>query len=234
MIGTTLAYLGNHQARLKKGWLTLKLVIFGAPGSGKGTQAAILAQRLGIPAISTGNILRDAILGESSVGVIAKQYVDEGQLVPDEVMVGVIRERLCNPDCKKGFILDGFPRTIPQARVLENIGVLIDVVLNLEVKEGEILRRMAGRRVCRACGASYHLEFQPPRKNGACDACNGVLIQRTDDNPDTVRTRLREYDVKTAPLKEFYEQKGMLRTVLAQGNIDEIANRCLLMIEGIQ
>ena len=212
----------------------MKIVIFGAPGSGKGTQAAILSQRLGIPAISTGNILRDAILGESSVGVIAKQYVDAGQLVPDEVMVGIIKERLFQPDCDKGFLLDGFPRTIPQARALENIGVLIRVVLNLEVTEGEILRRMAGRRVCRSCGASYHLEFQPPQGEGMCDVCKGMLIQRTDDNPDTVRARLREYNAKTAPLKDFYEQKGMLRTIVAQGNIDEIADRCLLMIEGMQ
>ena len=167
----------------------MKLILLGAPGAGKGTQAEILCRKLGIPSISTGNILRAAIKDGTPTGVQAKKYIDAGQLVPDEVIIGIVNERLSQDDCAKGYILDGVPRTIAQAEALEKAGIQFDAVVSIEISEDEILRRMSGRRVCEACGSSYNVEAVPPRVEGICDNCGGKLIQRRDDSPETVRER---------------------------------------------
>ena len=192
----------------------MKLTLLGAPGAGKGTQADILSRKLGVPTISTGNILRSAIHDGTSVGLAAKSYIDKGQLVPDDVIIEIVQERLAQPDCAKGFILDGMPRTIPQAEALIAHGIELDTVLSLEVSDEEIVQRMAGRRVCPRCGASYHVQMNPPRKDGVCDACGTTLIIRADDAPETERDRLHVYHEQTEPLKAFYEARGKL--VLAE------------------
>lgn len=199
----------------------MKLIMLGAPGAGKGTQAAILSERLGIPTISTGNILRSAVKNGTSVGLQAKSYMDAGKLVPDEVIIGIVAERLGQSDCQKGFILDGVPRTIAQAEALEKAGVQFDCVLSIEVSDQEIQRRMSGRRACTACGATYHVEAAPPKVEGVCDACGGKLVQRDDDKPETVLDRLRVYHAQTEPLKEFYERRGVLKTVDNQPTIED-------------
>ena len=191
----------------------MKLIMFGAPGAGKGTQAAILSERLGVPTISTGNILRAAVKNGTPVGLQAKRYMDAGQLVPDQVIIDIIVERLGEADCRNGFILDGVPRTIPQAEALENAGVKFDCVLDIEVPDSEIMKRMTGRRACTACGATYHVVAAPPKAEGVCDACGGALVQRDDDKPETVQSRLDVYHSQTEPLKEFYAQRGILKTV---------------------
>ena len=191
----------------------MKLIMFGAPGAGKGTQAAILSQRLGVPTISTGNILRAAVKNGTPVGLEAKRYMDAGQLVPDQVIIDIIVERLGEDDCGHGFILDGVPRTIPQAEALENAGVKFDCVLDIEVPDSEIMTRMTGRRACTACGATYHVVAAPPKAEGVCDACGGALVQRDDDKPETVQSRLDVYHSQTEPLKEFYANRGILKTV---------------------
>ena len=191
----------------------MKLILLGAPGAGKGTQAEVLCKKLNIPSISTGNILRAAIKDGTPTGLKAKEYIDSGALVPDEVIIGIINERLAQDDCKNGYILDGVPRTIAQAEALEKAGIRFDAVVSIEVSEEQILRRMTGRRVCGACGASYNVEFVPPRVEGICDSCGGKLIQRKDDTPETVRERLKVYHTETEPLTEFYANRGLLRPV---------------------
>ncbi len=198
----------------------MKLIMFGAPGAGKGTQAAILSEKLGIPTISTGNILRAAVKNGTPVGLEAKRYMDAGQLVPDQVIIDIIVERLGEADCRKGFILDGVPRTIPQAEALENAGVQFDCVLDIEVPDAEIMNRMTGRRACTACGATYHVVAAPPKAEGVCDACGAALVQRDDDKPETVQSRLDVYHSQTEPLKDFYAQRGVLKTVGFQPSIE--------------
>lgn len=191
----------------------MKLILLGAPGAGKGTQAEILCKRLGIPTISTGNILRAAMKEGTPTGLKAKSYIDAGALVPDEVIIGIVNERLAQPDCRNGYILDGVPRTIAQAKALEKAGIQFDAVVSLEISEEEILRRMSGRRVCEACGSSYNVVAIPPRVEGICDNCGGKLIQRKDDTPETVRERLKVYHNETEPLVDFYAARGLLRPV---------------------
>ena len=198
----------------------MKLTLLGAPGAGKGTQSDILSRKLGVPTISTGNILRSAIHDGTSVGLAAKSYIDKGQLVPDNVIIDIVQERLSKPDCANGFILDGMPRTIPQAEALIAHGIELDSVLSLEVSDEDIVERMAGRRVCPRCGASYHVRMNPPKQDGICDACGTALIVRPDDAPETVKSRLEVYHKETEPLKAFYEARGKLKSVENQPTIE--------------
>ena len=199
----------------------MKLILLGAPGAGKGTQAEKIVEKYGIPAVSTGNIIRAAIKEGTNMGLKAKAYTDAGQLVPDDVVIGIIQERLREKDCENGFILDGFPRTIPQAEALQNMGVDIDKVLDIEVPDDKIAARLSGRRVCSKCANSYHLLYKKPKKEGICDACGGELIQRKDDSPETVRARLAEYHEMTEPLKDFYKKLGKLTVVEGQENVED-------------
>lgn len=198
----------------------MKLILLGAPGAGKGTQAEILSDKLSIPTISTGNILRAAIKEGTPVGLQAKSYMDAGKLVPDEVIIDIVAQRLAQSDCEDGFILDGVPRTIGQAQALDEHGVVFDHVLSIEISDEEIEQRMSGRRVCSKCGAPYHLRAKPPKKEGICDACGGTLIQRDDDKAETVRHRLEVYHAETEPLKDYYKQKGILVPVDNQPTIE--------------
>ena len=191
----------------------MKLNLLGPPGAGKGTQADILSKRLAIPTISTGNILRAAVKNGTPVGLKAKEYMDAGKLVPDEVIIGVISERLAEADCQKGYILDGVPRTIPQAEALEKAGIVFDAVVSIEITDQEIVDRMAGRRVCTACGAPFHVKNMPPKTEGVCDNCGGKLEARADDKPEVVRDRLAVYHKETAPLKDFYGERKLLKNV---------------------
>lgn len=191
----------------------MKLVFLGAPGAGKGTQAEILAGKLGIPTISTGNILRAAVKNGTPVGLQAKSYMDKGALVPDEVIIGIVKERLAEDDCMNGYILDGVPRTIAQAETLEKVGIEIDAVVNLEISDEAIERRMTGRRTCSQCSATYHVISNRPKVEGICDSCGGELIIRKDDQPETVRNRLKVYHAETEPLLTFYGERGLLRNV---------------------
>ena len=199
----------------------MKLILLGPPGAGKGTQAEILNKKLNIPTISTGNILRAAVKNGTPVGLQAKAYMDAGKLVPDEVIIGVISERLAEADCQNGFILDGVPRTLPQAQALDDHGVTFDHVLSIEISDGEIEERMTGRRVCQNCGAPYHVKAKPPKVEGVCDTCGGPLVQREDDKPETVRHRLEVYHAETEPLKGYYEEKGILTPVDNQSTIED-------------
>ncbi len=208
----------------------MKLIMLGAPGAGKGTQAEILSERLSIPTISTGNIIREALKSGTEMGVRAKSYMEQGKLVPDEVVIGIIRERLAKDDCKNGFILDGFPRTIPQAEALDNMGIAIDFVIDLEVSDETIVQRMSGRRVCEACGASYHLLFKKSAVEGVCDKCSGTLVQRKDDHPDTVKERLKVYHEQTEPLKAYYEKQGKLVVVQGQNDVEDTTRLTLASI----
>ena len=198
----------------------MKLIMLGAPGAGKGTQAEILSAKLGIPTISTGNILRAAIKDGTPVGLEAKSYMDAGKLVPDSVIIGIVAERLEKPDCAKGFILDGVPRTIAQAESLEKAGIRFDDVISIEIPDEAIMERMSGRRVCEHCGASYHLVAVPPKVPGVCDSCGGKLVQRHDDEPETVKHRLEVYHKETEPLKDFYAERGLLRSVENQPSVE--------------
>ena len=198
----------------------MKLILLGAPGAGKGTQADILAKLLDIPTISTGNILRAAVKNGTPVGLKAKEYMDAGTLVPDEVIIGIIAERLAEPDCKKGYILDGVPRTIPQAEAMEKGGIDIDCALSIEVADETIIDRMSGRRTCPNCGASFHVVSNPPKKEGVCDSCGAALTIRKDDAPETVKARLETYHKETEPLKAFYEKRGKLKSVDNQPTIE--------------
>ena len=199
----------------------MKLILLGAPGAGKGTQAEKICDKFNIPAISTGNIIRAALANGTEMGLKAKSYMDAGQLVPDEVVIGIIQERLKEDDCKNGFILDGFPRTIPQAQALEDMGIVIDKVVDIEVPDETITSRLAGRRVCEKCANSYHMIYKFPKVEGICDACGGKLIQRKDDAPETVKARLVEYHAMTEPLKDFYGKLGKLKIVEGQEKVED-------------
>ena len=205
----------------------MKLILLGAPGAGKGTQADILCKELDIPTISTGNILRAAIKNGTPTGMKAKAYMDEGKLVPDDVIIGIITERVAEEDCKNGYILDGVPRTIAQAEAMEKAGIVFDDVVSIEISDEVIMERMSGRRVCEHCGASYHLVAVPPKQEGVCDKCGGKLVQRKDDAPETVKARLEVYHKETEPLKAFYAQRGLLKTVENQPSVVETSQAIL-------
>lgn len=200
----------------------MKLILLGAPGAGKGTQAEILSRKYSIPTISTGNILRAAMKAGTPVGLRAKEYVDNGRLVPDEVIIGIVQERLAKEDCKNGYILDGMPRTIPQAEALEEHGIEIDSAVSIEIEDETIIERMAGRRTCHDCGASFHVVNNPPKTEGVCDLCGGELTIRKDDAPETVKARLDTYHSETEPLKDFYAQRGKLKSVDNQPSIEAV------------
>ena len=198
----------------------MKLILLGAPGAGKGTQAERLCKQLNIPTISTGNLLRAAIKDGTPTGLKAKSYMDAGKLVPDEVIIGIITERLAQEDCRNGYILDGVPRTIAQAEAMEKAGITFDAVISIEIADETIMQRMSGRRVCESCGASYHLVAVPPKTPGVCDNCGGKLVQRKDDAPETVKARLEVYHQETEPLKAFYKQRGLLKPVENQSTVE--------------
>jgi adenylate kinase len=207
----------------------MNLMLLGAPGAGKGTQSKMLQEKLGIPQISTGDMLRAAKQARTPLGLKAESYMAAGKLVPDEVVVGLIRERLSQPDVKKGFILDGFPRNVAQAesldQLLNDMNVKVDGVVTLEVPEEELIRRLSGRRTCPKCGAGYHLQFSPPKVEGICDQCGGHLVQREDDREETIRRRLKVYRDQTAPMIDFYKKQGVLKSVAGTGKIEEIFRR---------
>ena len=199
----------------------MKLILLGAPGAGKGTQAEILCKELEIPTISTGNMLRAAIKNGTPTGKLAESFMKEGKLVPDEVIIGIINERVAEADCANGYILDGVPRTIAQAEAMEAAGIVFDDVVSIEISDEVIMNRMSGRRVCDHCGASYHLVAVPPKTEGVCDKCGGPLVRRKDDEPETVLARLEVYHKKTEPLKAYYAVRGLLRTVENQPTVAE-------------
>ena len=209
----------------------MNLILLGAPGAGKGTQAELLVEKLSIPAISTGNMLREAMANGTELGKKAKKYMDDGLLVPDELILGIVADRVARPDCQKGFILDGVPRTLAQAQALEDMGVKIDHVVSIEVDDAAIEGRMTGRRVCAKCGASYHITANPPKTEGLCDLCGGELVTRKDDAPETVRRRLEVYHSTTEVLKDFYGKLGRLRLVNGSQSI-EGANEDILKAIG--
>lgn len=199
----------------------MKLVLLGAPGAGKGTQATVLAKEYHIPHISTGHIIRNAIAEKTPVGLEAKGYIDRGELVPDGIVVEMVKERLKEDDCKSGYILDGFPRTISQAEIMDQMNILVDAVIEIAVDEDIIVDRLSGRRECQTCGATYHLMSKPPQKDGVCDECGNSLTQRADDVPETIKHRLRVYKEQTEPLKGYYEAKGNLLTVVGKDQISD-------------
>ncbi len=209
----------------------MNLIVMGAPGAGKGTQAEFISTRLNIPAISTGNIIRMAIKNGTKMGLEAKGYIEKGHLVPDEVVIDIVRDRLAEADCQNGFILDGFPRTVPQAEALEKMGREIDKVINLQVEDDAIMRRLADRRVCPNCGSSYHLIYKPTLKEGICDRCGSEIVLRKDDHPDTVRERLVVYHSETAPLENFYFQRGKLYNVQGAEDLEQTKARTLAALE---
>ena len=209
----------------------MNIIMLGAPGAGKGTQAAVLCEKLNIPTISTGNIIREALKNGTEMGLKAKSFMDAGQLVPDEVVIGIVKERLSEDDCKKGFILDGFPRTIPQAEALDAMGVTINSVVDIEVKDEVIVNRLSGRRVCENCGRPYHIESLKPAKDGVCDDCGGTLVQRKDDHPDTVLARLAVYHKETEPLADYYRKQGKLVNVVGQSTVAATTEAVLKAIE---
>jgi len=209
----------------------MNLILLGGPGAGKGTQAKLLIEKYKIPQISTGDILRAAVKEGTAMGKKAKEYMDAGKLVPDEVVIGIIEDRLKQADAQKGFILDGFPRTVPQAEALDatlkKMGSKIDNVVSIEVDEEELVTRLTGRRTCKnqACGQMYHIKFTPPKKEGVCDKCGNELYQRDDDNETTVRSRLQTYNQATKPLTDYYEKQGILKTIKGVGGINDIFNK---------
>ncbi|MGN1161174.1 MAG: adenylate kinase [Candidatus Fimenecus sp.] len=209
----------------------MNLILLGAPGAGKGTQAEKICEKYGIPAVSTGNIIREALKNGTDMGLKAKSYIDAGKLVPDDVVIGIIKDRLAEDDCKNGFILDGFPRTIPQAEALDNMGIVIDKVVDIEVPDEKIAARLSGRRVCLKCGATYHLEFKKPAKEGICDVCGDELVQRKDDKPETVIDRLNVYHEQTEPLKDYYAKTGKL--VIVEGQ-EEVADTTALVFKSLE
>ena len=208
----------------------MKIIFLGAPGAGKGTQAEIVSERLGIPTISTGAIIREAIKNETEMGLAAKKYTEGGALVPDEVVIGIIKERLAKDDCGNGFILDGFPRTVPQAEALDSMGITLDRVVSIEVADEAIVERMSGRRTCE-CGATYHVKYKPSEKGEFCDKCGKPLTIRRDDAPEVVKSRLVIYHESTEPLKEFYAQKGLLRLVEGQEKLEDTTALTLAALE---
>ena len=207
----------------------MNLILMGAPGAGKGTQSAKISEKYNIPAIATGDILRAAIKAGTELGKAAKSYIDAGQLVPDSVVIGIIKEKIATDECKNGFILDGFPRSIPQAEALDELGVKIDVVLSIEVADEKIVERMSGRRVC-SCGASYHVAYNPPKTADVCDKCGAALYVRADDAAETVKNRLATFHAQTEPLKDFYQAKGILVTVEGQ---EEVADTTALVFKAL-
>lgn len=208
----------------------MKMILLGAPGAGKGTQAEILAVKLGIPTISTGTILREAMKNGTQVGQKAKSYVDAGKLVPDDIIIGVVSERLDQSDCEKGYILDGMPRTIAQAEALEQAGIIFDAVISIEIDDAVIESRMTGRRVCTKCGAAYHVEANPSKTEGVCDNCGAETAIRKDDAPETVKTRLSVFHEETEPLKDFYEKRGKLSIVGGDQQIDKVTSDIMAVI----
>lgn len=205
----------------------MKFILLAAPGAGKGTQAELLSKHFNIPTISTGAILRRNISEETELGKVASQYINDGNLVPDEVMIGIVEKRLTEDDCKNGFILDGFPRTIAQAEALDNSGIGIDKVLNIEVPDEKIIARLSGRLECKSCGATFHTLYRVPKEAGKCDNCGGELTTREDDKPETVKSRLQTYHTQTEPLKVFYEKQGKLRTAYGQEEIADTTKEVL-------
>ncbi len=199
----------------------MKLILLGAPGAGKGTQASLIGKHFNIPTISTGDILRTAMKNKTPIGLKAKEYVDSGRLVPDDVIIGIVKERLESPDCKNGYILDGMPRTIAQADALNENGIEIDKVISIETDDETIIKRMAGRRVCPKCGASYHIQAAPPSKDGICDNCGDELVIRKDDDPDTLRKRLEVFHTETKPLIDYYQKRNRLSSVSNKNSIEE-------------
>ncbi len=209
----------------------MNIIFLGAPGAGKGTQAEIVSKKLAVPTVSTGNIIRAALKNETEMGLKAKEYIEAGKLVPDEVVIGIIKDRLAQDDCANGFILDGFPRTIPQAQALDEMGIVIDKVIDIEVPDECIAARMSGRRVCKACGSSYHIEYKKPAVDGICNECGGELVCRKDDAPETVLERLRVYHEETEPLKEYYAGKGKLAVVEGQ---EEVSDTTALTLKALE
>ena len=214
----------------------MQAILLGPPGAGKGTQAKMLTERYGVPQVSTGDILRAAVAAGTPLGKEAKTYMDRGALVPDEVVIGIVRDRLGEPDCRKGYLLDGFPRTVAQAealtRMLKKLGAPLPRVVSLEVGEEELVRRLSGRRTCPACGEPFHVEFHPPRVEGTCDKCRGRLIQREDDKEETIRHRLQVYRKQTEPLIGYYQNQGLLKTVNGLGEAGEVLARVSRALEG--
>ena len=210
----------------------MKLILLGAPGAGKGTQAEIISKKLNIPTISTGNMLREAMRNGTELGLKVKNFMDNGQLVPDDVVIGIVEERVAREDCRNGYILDGMPRTIPQAAALQERGICFDAVVSIEICDDVIEARMTGRRVCGSCGASYHIAANPPKAEGVCDACGKELVIRKDDAPETVRNRLKVFHAETEPLKDFYEKLGVLKLVEGNQPIED-ATRDILAALGM-
>ena len=208
----------------------MNIILLGAPGAGKGTQAEIICEKLSIPTISTGNILRAAMKEGTEMGLKAKSFIEAGALVPDEVIIGIVKERLAADDCKNGFILDGVPRTIAQAKAIDEMGIKIDMALDIEVRDETIIERVGGRRVC-ACGASYHIKYKPSKVEGVCDACGAALTTRKDDEPQTVLDRLTTYHELTEPLKDFYREKGILVEIGGEGSVEETTQLVLKALE---
>lgn len=216
----------------------MNLILFGPPGAGKGTQATFIVEKCGIPQVSTGDMLRAAVKAQTPLGLAAKAIMDAGQLVSDEIVLGLVRERLSQPDCMGGFILDGFPRTLIQAEalmvLLSEIGKSVDHVISLDVNNGEIVQRLSGRRTCSTCGKGYHVLYDPSQHDGVCDACGGSLMQRADDSEQTVLNRLSVYESQTAPVKSFFESKGLLRHIVGSGSIQEIQAQIAVCLSGSQ
>jgi adenylate kinase len=208
----------------------MNIILLGAPGAGKGTQAEIICEKLSIPTISTGNILRAAMKEGTEMGLKAKSFIEAGALVPDEVIIGIVKERLAADDCKNGFILDGVPRTIAQAKAIDEMGIRIDMALDIEVRDETIIERVSGRRVC-GCGASYHIKYKPSKTEGVCDKCGAALTIRKDDEPQTVLDRLTTYHELTEPLKDFYREKGILVEIGGEGSVDETTALVLKALE---
>ena len=209
----------------------MNLILLGAPGAGKGTQAEVICKELGIPTISTGNMLRAAVKAGTEYGLKEKAAMDAGALVSDDIVIGILKDRIKEPDAQNGFILDGFPRTVPQAEALDAMGVNIDKVIEIFVPDEKIEQRMSGRRVCLDCGATFHTEFKPPKVEGVCDVCGKELVIRKDDEPETVKSRLKTYHEQTAPLKDYYEKQGKLSTVIGQ---EEVADTSRLTLEALK
>ncbi len=214
----------------------MNIVFLGPPGAGKGTQAKILIERYGIPQVSTGDMLREHRAKGTELGKKAQEYMDKGQLVPDEIILGMVKERLSQPDCEKGFILDGFPRTVAQAEALDKLlldmGKKLDFALALIVPDELLVERLTGRRTCKNCGMMYHVKYKPSKVEGKCDVCGGELYQRPDDNEETVRNRLKVYHEQTAPLIEYYRGKGILREIDGSKSIEEITQQIISILEG--
>jgi len=216
----------------------MRLILLGPPGAGKGTQAEILSKAFDIPHISTGDMFREAVANGTRLGLQAKGFMEAGQLVPDDVTIGIVRERLRKPDCRRGFLLDGFPRTVPQAealdRILEDLNEHLDAVISIEVPEDKIVRRLSLRRVCGDCGTIYHLETKPPAPDGRCKVCGGEIYQRADDSEETVRKRLEVYRLQTEPLIRYYERKGLLRRVSGDSDIETVSKETFRILERLQ